>query len=162
MYVLFTINNKKKHIFRHSIEQNKFQMLLRTSHLKHTLVHLELRSCACSVISIMSNSVTVWTVAHQAPLSVGFSRQEYWIGLPCPPSGDLPDPGIRLASLKSPALAGRFFTTSATSSTEINRLHMLSLPKKYRILRTYVMPYDSVVNLTVSSKMPCNTYVCVD
>ena len=152
----------KKHIFRHSIEQNKFQMLLRTNHLKHTLVHLELRSCACSVISIMSNSVTLWTVAHQAPLPMGFSRQEYWIGLPCPPSGDLPNPGIKLASPKSPALAGRFFTTSATSSTEINRLHMLSLLKKYRILRTYVMPYDSVVNLKVSSKMPCNTYVCVD
>ena len=43
-----------------------------------------------------------------------FSRQEYWSGLPCPPSGDLPDPGIKLASLMSPALAGRFFTTSAT------------------------------------------------
>ena len=69
----------KKHIFRHSIEQNKFQMLLRTNHLKHTLVHLELRSCACSVISIMSNSVTLWTVAHQAPLSMGFSKQEYWM-----------------------------------------------------------------------------------
>ena len=35
-----------------------------------------------------------WTVAHQAPLSMGFSRQEYWSGLPCPPPGDLPDPGI--------------------------------------------------------------------
>ena len=115
-------------------------MLLRTKHLKHTLVHLELRSCACSVISIMSNSVMLWTVAHQAPLSMGFSRQEYWSGLPCPPSGDLPDSGIKPASLKFPALVDRFFTTSATSNTEINRLHMLSLPKIYRILRTYVMP----------------------
>ena len=51
---------------------------------------------------------------HQAPLSVGFSRQEYWSGLPCPPPGDLPDPGIEPASLVSPALAGRFFTTSST------------------------------------------------
>ena len=51
------------------------------------------------------------TVAHQAPLSMGFSRQEYWRGLSCPPSGDLPNPGIEPASLKSPALAGRFFTT---------------------------------------------------
>ena len=49
-----------------------------------------------------------WTVAHQAPLSTGFSRQGYWSGLPFPPLGDLPDPGIKLAS---PALAGRFFTT---------------------------------------------------
>ena len=53
-------------------------------------------------------------VAHQAPLSIGFSRQEYWSELACPPPGDLPDPGIELASLTSPALAGKFFTTSAT------------------------------------------------
>ena len=54
-----------------------------------------------------------WIVAHQAPLSMGFSRQEYWGGLPCPPPGDLRDPGIEPSSLLSPALAGRFFTTSA-------------------------------------------------
>ena len=42
--------------------------------------------------------VTLWTVALQAPLSMGFSRQEYWGGLPCPPPGDLPDPGIKPAS----------------------------------------------------------------
>ena len=58
--------------------------------------------------------VTPWTVAHQAPLSMGSSGQEYWSGLPCPPPGDLPDPGIEPASLLSPALAGKFFTTSAT------------------------------------------------
>ena len=50
----------------------------------------------------MSNSATTWTVACQAPLSVGFSRQEYWSGLPFPPLGDLPDPGIEPTS---PALA---------------------------------------------------------
>ena len=52
--------------------------------------------------------------ARQAPLSMGFPRQEYWSGLPCPPPGDLPDPGIEPTSLTSPALAGRFFTTSTT------------------------------------------------
>ena len=57
---------------------------------------------------------TPWTVAHQAPLSMGFSRQQHWNGLPCPLIGDLPDPGIEVVSLLSPALAGRFFTTSAT------------------------------------------------
>ena len=46
----------------------------------------------------MSNSATPWTVAHQAPLSMGFSRQEYWRGLPCPPAGDLPNPGIEPVS----------------------------------------------------------------
>ena len=56
---------------------------------------------------------TPWTVAHQDPLSMGFSRQEYWSGFPCPPPGDLPDPGIEPAPLTPPALAGVFFTTSA-------------------------------------------------
>ena len=55
---------------------------------------------------------TPWTVAHQAPLSMGFSRQEYWSGLPCPPPGDLPNTGIKPTSLTFPALAGRFFTTT--------------------------------------------------
>ena len=50
-------------------------------------------------LSVMSNSATLWTVAHQAPLSMGFSRQEYWGGLPCPPPGDLPNPGIKPRSL---------------------------------------------------------------
>ncbi|KAM7230968.1 hypothetical protein CapIbe_018458, partial [Capra ibex] len=50
-------------------------------------------------------SVTPWTLARQAPLSMGFSRQEYWSGLPFPSPGDLPDPGIDPASLMSPALA---------------------------------------------------------
>ena len=54
------------------------------------------------------------TVACQAPLSIEFSRQECWSGLPFPSPGDLPDPGIELASLMSPTLAGKFFTTSAT------------------------------------------------
>ena len=68
--------------------------------------------CVCEVASVMCDSAPLWTVLSQAPLSVGFSRQVYWCGLPCPPSGDLPDPGIELASLMSHALAGGFFTTS--------------------------------------------------
>ena len=55
--------------------------------------------------------VTFWIVACQAPVSMGFSKQEYWSGLPCPSPGDLPGPGIEPVSLISPALAGRFFTT---------------------------------------------------
>ena len=62
----------------------------------------------------MSDSADVWTVALQAPLSMRFSRQEYWNGLLCPPPDDLNNPGIKLVSLMSPALAGRCFTTSAT------------------------------------------------
>ena len=58
--------------------------------------------------------VTLWTVALKAPLSMRFSRQEYWNRLPCPPPEDLPNPGIEPASPESPALAGGFFTISAT------------------------------------------------
>ena len=54
---------------------------------------------------------TPWTVAHQAPLSIGFPRQEYGSGLPFPSPGDLPDPGMEPASLASLLLAGRFFNT---------------------------------------------------
>ena len=54
---------------------------------------------------------TLWAVAHQAPLSTGFPRPEYWSGFPFPSPGDLPDPGIKPVSLKSPALAGGFFIT---------------------------------------------------
>ena len=57
---------------------------------------------------------TSWTVVSQALLSMGFSRQEYWSGLPCHFPGDLPDPGTEPVSLMSPALASRFFTTSTT------------------------------------------------
>jgi len=58
--------------------------------------------------------VTLWTVARQAPLSMEFSRQEYWSELPCPPLGDLPHPQIEPASLMSPAFVGGLFTTGAT------------------------------------------------
>ena len=72
--------------------------------------------CACFHFSCVRLLVTPWPVSRQAPLSVGFSRQEYWSRLPCPPLGDLPDPGMEPASLTSPALAGCFFffTTSAS------------------------------------------------
>ena len=63
---------------------------------------------------VVSDSAIPWTVARQAPLSMGFPRQEYWSGLPFPPPGDLPDPGIESTSVMSSALAGRFFTPRAT------------------------------------------------
>ena len=65
--------------------------------------------CMLSHFSYVQLFVTPCTVARQAPLSVGFFRQEYWSGLPCPPPVDLSDPGIKPVSLTSPALAGGFF-----------------------------------------------------
>ena len=70
--------------------------------------------CVLSHSSRVPLFATPWTIAHQASLSIGFSRQECWSRLPCPPPGDLPDPGTEPTTLKSPALAGKLFTTSTT------------------------------------------------
>ena len=70
--------------------------------------------CVLSRFSPVRLFVTPWIATHQPSLSMGILMQEYWSGLPCPPPGDLPNPGIEPESLMSPALAGRFFTTSAT------------------------------------------------
>ena len=72
---------------------------------------------------------TLWTAALQAPLSMGFSRQAYWSGLPFPSPGDLPDPGIKPTSLISPALAGGFFSPRAICnySTSISEQTVVSL-----------------------------------
>ena len=67
-------------------------------------------TCAC-VLSCVQLFVTPWTVAYQAPLSMEFSRQENWNGLPWPPPGDLLDPGIKPISFACPSLAGTFFIT---------------------------------------------------
>ena len=72
------------------------------------------RSCVPSHFSHVQLCLTLRTAARQAPLFMEFSRQEYWSGLPCPPPGDLPHPGIKITSLMSLALKGRFFITSAT------------------------------------------------
>ena len=69
-------------------------------------------ACTLSHFSGVWLFATLWTIAHQAPLCMGFSRQEHWSGLSCPPQRHLPHLGIKPTSLKSPAFAGRFFTTS--------------------------------------------------
>ena len=74
-------------------------------------LHQQLASKCPNAYSVMSLYYPPWIIACKAPLSMGFSKQEYWSGLPLPPPGDLPDSGIEPAP---PELAGRFFTTSAT------------------------------------------------
>ena len=71
-----------------------------------------MHECMLRYFSHVQLFVTLWALAHQAPLSMGFSRQEYWSGLPCPPPGDLPNSGIQPISLMFPSLACGFFTTS--------------------------------------------------
>ena len=93
-----------------SFENCKAQFNLKTLSIKkiYSLFKLILIVVSCSVVS---NSETPWTEAFQAPLSMGFSRQEYWSGLSFPSPGDLPNPGIEPGSLASPAMASGFFTT---------------------------------------------------
>ena len=73
-------------------------------------------ACVLSYFRCVRLFVTPMDCSPPGPLSMGFSRQEYWSRLPCPPPGDLPNPGIQPASLASPVLAGGFFTTSATGT----------------------------------------------
>ena len=69
----------------------------------YKIFYLPFCVCVLSRFSRVLLFETLWTVAHQAPMSMKFSRQEYWSELPCPPPGDLPDPGIRSMSLTYPA-----------------------------------------------------------
>ena len=74
--------------------------------------------CVLSRFSRVQPCATLWAVACQEPLSMGFSRQEYWSGFPCPSPGDLPDTGIKPESLTSPALAGvKIYSTGPTGKT---------------------------------------------
>ena len=90
---------------------------------------------AVSHLSRVQLCVTPWTVAIQAPLSTGFSRQEHWSVFPCPPPGDLHDPAIKPASLTSPALAGGFFTTESSRkpSDSISALTSFESPKLFLV-----------------------------
>ena len=82
-------------------------------------------------------------LAYQALLSMGFSRQEYWSGLPCLPPGDLPDPGIKPALLTSPALAGKFSTTSTTWKAL----------QRHPILEQFPLLYSSKTGLSGALKL---------
>ena len=73
-----------------------------------------MHECVLSHFSHIQLFATPWSIASQAPLSMGFSSQEYWSGLPCPSPRNPPNPGIKPMSLVSPALGGRFFTISPT------------------------------------------------
>ena len=95
---------------------------------------MSLHACLCvCVLSHVQLFVTAWTVAHQPSLSMGFSRQEYWSGLPFPPPGDLPDPGIKPAS---PALAGAFFTTEPPGRPSDD----IKLPRMWNMTNTTSVP----------------------
>ena len=86
--------------------------------------------CAKSLLSCLT-LVNLQTVIHQAPLSMGLSRKQSWRGLPCPSPGSLPDPGIETMSLTSPALVGRFFTTSTTGHLQCSEYSPKSIQQNH-------------------------------
>ena len=121
-------------------------------------IHTHKHTCRCCVQSLsrVRLFVTPWTVARQALLSMGFSRQEHWSGLPCPPPGDHPDPGIEPAFPKPPALAGRVFTISSTweAQTHIWRANNKSL-WKYKQLLALSRGHDEVFYTTLTALLQC-------
>ena len=82
-------------------------------------IHVHLACMYVKLLQSFQLFITLCTIAGQAPLSMGFSRQEYWSGLPCPPPGNLPGSGVKPTSLVSPMLAARFFTISATQEAPL-------------------------------------------
>ena len=111
------------------------------------------------MLSCFSSVQFFVTLMDQAPLSVRFSRQEYQSGLPCPPSGDLPDSGIRPASLTSPALADRFFITSATWEAPIKLVERLK-DKSSKILYINNTSLRDTQYKTMGSRAP-KTFIVV-
>ena len=98
--------------------------------------YIQTYACLLNRFSHIQLFVILWTIAYQAPLSMRFSRQEYWSGLTCPPPGDLPNSGIKRMSLTSPALPGRFFTTRATWAARTHPphtyIHTRGVRKRYK------------------------------
>ena len=86
---------------------------------KSIRIEIDMYTLCCAVLSHVRLSATPWTVAHQAPLSTGFPRQEYWSTLSFPSPGDLPNPGIEHTF---PALAGGFFTIEPPGKPDANNI----------------------------------------
>ena len=110
-------------------------------------------ACVLSCFSRVWLFATPWTVARQAPLSMGFSKQEYWSEFPCPPPGDLLDPGIKPTSLLLPALAGGFFTTSTSPRKPRNVKGFAQVPE-------LVTALESESEVAQSSPTLCDSIDC--
>ena len=109
-------SNRWRHDYGHSLSISSDQGTSNTNVSGIMCVYVCMHA-ACVILSHFSLVwlfAASWSEARQTPLSMGFSRQEHWNGLPCPPPRDLPDSGVKPKSLVPPALANRFFTTSST------------------------------------------------
>ena len=111
--------------------------------------------CVCVHVCVCVCCATPWIVVYWALLSMGFSRQEYWSGLPYPPPKDLPDPGIKPVSFASPALAGGFFTTSATWEAHI-AITFLLIVNILALLLSRPLPTFHTILIAIAS---CNLRV---
>ena len=100
------------------------------------------QACVPSRFSRVGLFATPWTLTRQSLLSMGFFRREFWSGFPCPPPGDLPDPGIKPATLKS-VLAGGVFATSANVAQNPHTAPCF-LPCQARALRLTFSPFPFV------------------
>ena len=111
-------------------------------------------ACMLSHFNCVQLFATLWTIAHQTPLSMGFSRQEYWSELPFPPPRHLPDRGIEPASLMFLALAGRFFTTNTHQSPLICNSFSVCL---YLWCERFLLFLKPFINIPFHiCKIPCN------
>ena len=126
LYHTVWVLSPRSSVIRHKIKKKKFFFPFPLLGSKTVCVCVQSLSCVWPFVAS----------AYQAPLSMEFSRQEYWVGLPFPPPGDLSNPGIKPASLASPVLAGKFFTTELpgkpsgillSCKAERNRKKILSL-----------------------------------
>ena len=105
-----------------------------------------------SCFSCVQLCATLWTVAHQASLSMGFSRQKYWNRLPCPPPGDLPNPGMEPAS---PALAGRFFYHWAIAASCLCSFNRTNIPPHvYTFLLKCITSVSWMFQLSLKASPP--------
>ena len=118
------------------------------SHISSTLSYAV---CVCYVTAVVPDSSQPHGLACRAPLSMEFSRQEYWRGLPCPSLGDLPNPGVKPVSLMFPALAGRFFTTSATWEAQIT-----GYPKVWKVGNLYSSAWSHLLSHKVIWLVLCD------
>ena len=128
---LMTTNIEYIWIFTQILCSRKIYSNSEDKHLCSVITHsrccVSMHVCVLSCFSCVGLFATLWAAARQAPLSMGFSRQEYWCGLPFPSPGYLPNPGVEPVSLTSPALSTGFFTTSSTWESPCKYIYSLIL-----------------------------------
>ena len=118
-------------------------------------MYVHIQACVLSHSSRVQLFATLWTIAPQVPLSMGFSRQAYWSGLPWPPPGDLPNPGIKPKSFVS----GRFFTTEPSGKPTQRYTH---IHRYIECIYKYTYTYSHVIYIHTHRDYMYTYHVCVN